>query len=90
MSRKGLHPDVAPKEESVLRGVGRACVVTIWGVVVLGYVVCFAVEQYYRYSMYYGMIVFLFAAVVVTIPYTIGRTIGWLMGRRTKVITNDQ
>jgi hypothetical protein len=90
MSREGLHPDVAPREESVPRGVGRACVVTIWGVVVLGYIVCFAIEQYYGYSMYYGMIVFLFAAVVVTILYIIGRIIGWLLGRRTKSITNNQ
>lgn len=49
---------------------------------ILGYIVCYAYEQYYRINMYYGMIAFLIPAILVTIIFVIGRTIGWLMSRR--------
>jgi len=77
-----MHPDVNPRDEGLGRGVGRACVITIWGIVILGYIVCYAYEQYYGINMYYGMIVFLIPALLVTILFVIGRTIGLLMSRR--------
>jgi len=82
VSREGLHPDVNPRDEGIARGVGRACVITIWGIVILGYIVCYAYEQYYGIAMYYGMIVFLIPAILVTILFAIGKTIGWLMSHR--------
>jgi hypothetical protein len=90
MPREGLHPDITRRDEAVARGVGRACVVTIWGVVVLGYIICYVIEQMYGYAMHYGMIVFLVPAIIVTILYVIGRTIGWLMNRRCATSTTGQ
>lgn len=86
MSQEEHQPDPTRKDESVSRSVGRACVVTIWGVVALGYGTCYIVEQYYGYAMYYGMVVFLFPAIILTILYTIARTTGWLMSRRSDPI----
>jgi len=74
---------VSGKDEKVTRVVGRACVVTIWGFVILGYIICYVVEQYYGYAMYYGMIVFLVPAIIVTILFVIGTTTGWLLKRRS-------
>jgi hypothetical protein len=84
MSREGLHPDVTHRDESFSRGIGRVCVITIWGVVILGYILCYVIERYYGYAMYYGMIVFLIPAILVTILFLLGRTIGWLMSHRSK------
>jgi hypothetical protein len=77
------HPDVRGKDERVSIGVGRACVVTIWGFVILGYITCYVVEQYYGYAMYYGMIVFLVPAIIVTILFVIGATTSWLLKHRS-------
>lgn len=79
MVGKELHPDVNPTDESVLRGMGRACVITIWGLVILGYVICFVVEQVYGISMYYGMIVFLYPAIIIGLLYAFARAASWLV-----------
>ncbi len=77
------HPDVRGKDERVSVGVGRVCVITIWGVVILGYIICYAIEQYYGYAMYYGMIVFLVSAIIVTILSAIGAATSWLLKHRS-------
>ena len=83
MSETEHHPDVSRKDERVPRAVGRACVVTMWGFVILGYIICYVVEQYYGYAMYYGMIVFLVPAIVVTILSVISTMISWLLKSRS-------
>jgi hypothetical protein len=86
VSQEEHHPDPTRRDESVSRGVGRACIITIWGVVALGYGICYVIERYYGYAMYYGMVVFLFPAIIVTILYTIARVTGWLMSRRPEPV----
>jgi hypothetical protein len=51
----------------------------IWGVVVLDYIICYVIEQYYGYAMYYGMAVFLLSAINPTVVYVIARVSGWLL-----------
>jgi len=83
VSGEDHHPDVRGKDERVSIGIGRGCVITIWSFVILGYIICYVVEQSYGYAMYYGMIVFLVPAIIVTILFVIGITISWLLKRRS-------
>ncbi len=90
MSGAGHHPDVRRRDERVSIDVGRACVITIWGFVILGYIICYVVEQYYGYAMYYGMIVFLVSAIIVTILFVIGAMTSWLLKRRSGLQVLDE
>ena len=54
---------------------------------VIGYAVNFAIEQYVGYSMYYGMIVFLVPAIIMTIIYMLSKIIEpWWARRNPEVI----
>ncbi|TFH06175.1 MAG: hypothetical protein E4H14_11325 [Candidatus Thorarchaeota archaeon] len=86
MSKGKLHPDVTREEEGFGISTITACTATIWGVVIIGYCVNFAIEQYYGYTMSYGMIVFLVPAIIMTIIYIIHRIIGpWWAHRHPEV-----
>lgn len=86
MSKSKLHPDVTGEEEGVGISAITACTVTIWGVVILGYSFTYVIEQYYGYAMYYGMIVFLVPAIIMTIIYLLSKILEyWWAHRHTKV-----
>jgi hypothetical protein len=87
MSKSKLHPDVTGEERGFSINTITACTVTIWGVVVVGYSVNFAIEQYYGYTMNFGMIVFLVPAIIMTIIYILSRIIEpWWAHRHPEVI----
>ncbi|TFH02096.1 MAG: hypothetical protein E4H14_17945 [Candidatus Thorarchaeota archaeon] len=82
-----MHPDVTGEEEGVGISAITACTVTIWGIVILGYSITFAIEQYYGYAMYFGMVVFLVPAIIMTIIYLLSRVIEhWWAHRHTEII----
>jgi hypothetical protein len=86
MSEKRLHPDVTGEKDSFSISTVSACTATIWGVVVIGYAFNYALEQYYGYEMYYGMIVFLVPAIVMTFIYILTRIIQpWWAKRHPEV-----
>ena len=87
MSKKELHPDVTGEEERFSICTTTACTVTIWGVVVIGYAFNYALEQYYGYQMYYGMIVFLVPALFMTVIYILTRILQpWWARRHPEVV----
>jgi len=87
MSKSKLHPDVTGENEGFRVSTITACTATIWGVVIIGYAVNFALEQYIGYSMNYGMIVFLVPAIIMTIIYILSRIIElWWAPRHPEVI----
>ena len=87
MSKGKLHPDVTGEEKGVGISVISACTVTIWGVVVIGYMVNFAIEQYVGYAMYFGMVVFVLPAIIMTIIFILAKVIEpWWTRRHPEVL----
>ncbi len=87
MAKSKLHPDVNHEDEGFSISTITACTATIWGIVILGYIVTFVIEQYYGYSMSYGMVVFLVPAIIMTIIYILSKIIEpWWARRHPEVI----
>jgi hypothetical protein len=87
MSKSKLHPDVTGEETGFSISAITACTATIWGVVIIGYITNYVIEQRYGYTMSYGMIVFLVPAIIMTIIYILSRIIEpWWARRHPEVI----
>ncbi|MFW9807779.1 MAG: hypothetical protein ACFFE6_00235 [Candidatus Thorarchaeota archaeon] len=69
---KGQYEErVIEQPQSVFPKVWTVCVVSIWTFVLVGYLVTFALYQTYGIDISYGMIVFLYPAIILTILFVI-------------------